>query len=90
MKYGALQLINPSPLPQTNNNDVQIILTDAFIFLGAISFLMIVIAGLRYIFAAGNAEDTAKAKRMIGYSVMGLVLAGLAASIVNVVLNRVG
>ena len=51
---------------------------------------MIIVAGVRYIFARGNAEATAKAKNMILYSVMGLAIAALAASIVNIVLSRAG
>jgi uncharacterized membrane protein YidH (DUF202 family) len=86
----ALQLVDPSNLPKTNDNAVKTILTDVFIILGAISLLMIVIAGLRYVFARGNAESTAQAKNMIIYSVMGLVIAALAASIVTIVLNRAG
>jgi uncharacterized protein YacL len=92
MKYFSdLQLIDPSPLPKTNNNnEVQVVLTDLFVILGAISVLMIVIAGMRYIFARGNTESTAQAKNMIIYSIMGLVIAALAASIVTVVLNKAG
>lgn len=90
MRLAALQLVDPSGIPKTKDSDIATILTDAFIFLGAISVLMIVIAGMRYIFAAGNAETTASAKRMIGYSVMGLIIAALAASIVSVVIKRTG
>lgn len=88
--FSALQLIDPTPLPKTNDNALQTTLTDFFIILGALAVLMIVIAGVRYIFARGNAEATAKAKNMILYSVMGLVIAALAASIVNIVLKKAG
>jgi cytochrome bd-type quinol oxidase subunit 2 len=88
--FSALQIISPGPLPQTNDNALQTLLTDFFILLGAAAVLMIIIAGVRYIFARGNAEATAKAKNMIQYSVMGLVIAALAASIVNIVLDKAG
>ena len=84
----ALQIVQPQNLPQANNNDVKILISDFFILLGAVSILMMVIAGIRYIFARGNAESTSKAKNMIQYSVMGLVMAALAESIVTYVLNR--
>ncbi|MBX4197654.1 pilin [Candidatus Saccharibacteria bacterium] len=90
MRLGDLNLLNSTNLPKTNDNVIKTVLTDTFILLGAISLLMIVIAGLRYIFARGNAEATAQAKNMITYSVMGLIIAALAASIVSVVLNRAG
>jgi riboflavin transporter FmnP len=86
----AIQLVDPSNIPHTKDDSLQTLLTDAFIILGAISLLMIVIAGLRYIFARGSAESTAQAKNMIQHSIMGLILAALAASIVQVVLNRAG
>ncbi|HVS78847.1 MAG TPA: hypothetical protein VHD84_00980 [Candidatus Saccharimonadales bacterium] len=88
--FSALQLVSPNNIPKTNDNDVQVVLTDAFVLLGAISLLMLVIAGLRYILAGGNAESAAQARRMITYSVMGLVISALAASIVTVVLNKAG
>jgi hypothetical protein len=91
MRYlSALHLIDSKNLPKTNNNTISTLLTDVFILLGAISVLMIVIAGLRYILARGNAETITQSKNMILYSVMGLVVAALAASIVNVVLSRAG
>jgi hypothetical protein len=91
MRYlSTVKLINPNGLPQTSSDALPRILTDLFVLLGAISLLMIVIAGLRYILARGNPEATAQAKNMIIYSVMGLVIAGLAASIVSVVLNKAG
>jgi hypothetical protein len=89
-KFAAVPIINPGPLPKTTNNTLQTALTDLFIILGAISLLMIVIAGLRYVFARGSSESTAQAKNMIIYSLMGLVIAALAASIVQVVLKKTG
>ncbi|HET7827355.1 MAG TPA: hypothetical protein VFK97_00610 [Candidatus Saccharimonadales bacterium] len=91
IRIADLNLVTSQNLPQTNtDNTVHTVLTDLFVALGAISVLMIVIAGLRYIFARGNPESTAQAKNMIQYSVTGLIIAALAAAIVNVVLNKVG
>jgi type IV secretory pathway VirB2 component (pilin) len=90
--FAALKLIDKSNLPQTPANDstLRTILTDTFIIIGAIAVLMIVIAGTRYVFARGNPEKITQAKNVILYSVIGLVLAALAASIVNVVIDRAG
>lgn len=88
----ALQLITPTGLPQTSatQSTLNTILSDVFILLGAIAVLMVVIAGLRYIFARGDAEKVKQAKNMIQYSVIGLIISALAYSIVNVVLQRAG
>lgn len=91
MKYFALvQLIDPKKagLPQTNDNVIRIVLTDVFITFGAIAFLMLVLAGFRYILARGNADKTSQAKNLIIYSLIGLIIAALAGSIVNVVISR--
>jgi hypothetical protein len=88
----ALDLLGPSEkgLPHANDNIIATVLTDAFVLLGAISVLMIVIAGLRYILARGNTETITQAKNQIIYSITGLIIAALAASIVQVVLKRAG
>src|SRR5471030_2921267 len=52
-----------------------------FTIIGALSFLFMVIAGFRYILARGNMEAITKAKSQIQYSLIGLVLAGMAAVI---------
>jgi hypothetical protein len=89
---GDLNLLTSKNLPKVTKTDntVQNVLTDAFIILGAIAVLMIVIGGLRYIFARGNTEATAQAKGMISHSLIGLIIAAMAAAIVNFVLGRVG
>lgn len=93
-KLSVIQLIDPNKanLPQSpaNESTLQTILSDFFITLGAVAVLMVVIAGLRYTFARGNPEKITQAKNMIIYSVIGLVIASLAFSIVSVVLNRAG
>ncbi|HET6864210.1 MAG TPA: pilin [Candidatus Saccharimonadales bacterium] len=92
MKYlNDLNLVTSKNLPHAGTDStVKNILTDAFVILGALAVLMIVIAGLRYIFARGNPDATAQAKNMIQHSLVGLILAALAAVIVNVVLNKAG
>ena len=86
-----LHIIDPEGLPQSSadQSNINRILTDLFITLGAVAFLMLVIAGMRYIFARGNPEAITRARNMIIYSLVGLIIAASAAAIVNVVLGRV-
>jgi hypothetical protein len=92
--YLALQLIDPNkdhlPQAKANAQTLNTILTDFFILLGAIALLIAVIAGTRYIFARGNAEQVASAKNQLVYALVGLVVAALAATIVNFILGRAG
>jgi hypothetical protein len=95
MNYLAvLNLINNNPannganLPVANNNAVKFILTDVFVLMGALAFFMVVLAGLRYILARGNPQKIESAKNQIMYALIGLTIAILATTIVNLVLGR--
>lgn len=57
--------------------------------LGAISVLIITIAALQYVLAAGDPQKTAKAKSTIIYAVIGLVVSLLAFAIVRFVFQRI-
>ena|SRR6056297_1471586 len=76
-------------LPQTTATDdsVATILELAFTLIGSIAFLVIVIAGLRFVLSRGNADSAAKARNTIIYAVVGLVIAVLAFSIVRFVVR---
>jgi len=56
--------------------------------MGALALLMLIIAGLRYTISSGDATKVADAKRMITYTLVGLLVIALAATVVNFVLNR--
>jgi cytochrome bd-type quinol oxidase subunit 2 len=62
--------------------------TVAFV-VGAISVLMIVIGGLRYVISQGDAQATQNAKNTILYAVVGLVIAFIARGLVVFVINRI-
>ena len=81
------QLIKPTNIPQTPATQATLdkVLSLIFVTIGAIAVLMLVIGGVRYIFAGGKPEDVTKARNMIVYSLIGLVIAALAAAIVNVI-----
>lgn len=46
--------------------------------------------GIKYVQAAGNESQIEEAKRAILYSIIGLIIVGLAASIINFVILAVG
>lgn len=86
----AQQLINPDPLPKpaASQDTLGTILTVVFVILGALAFLMIVIAGFRMVVSGGNPEKVAEARKQIIYALVGLVIAIMAATIVNFVISR--
>ncbi|HXR49537.1 MAG TPA: hypothetical protein VN778_00715, partial [Verrucomicrobiae bacterium] len=59
------------------------ILTFVFAILGALSVLMIVIAGLRFVTGSSSPQEIAKARNTIVYALIGLLIALAAESIVR-------
>ena len=63
-------------------------ITDTLLFiLGAISVIMIIIGGLRYVVSGGKAESVTAAKNTILYAIVGIIIAMLAYAIINFVLQ---
>lgn len=87
----ALSLVSKSPLPDTKATEptVQIILNIVFVIVGALAFLMLVIAGFRYVIYGSDPAKVAEARKQILYALIGLVLVAMAATIVNFILNRI-
>lgn len=54
---------------------------------GAISVIMIVIGGFRYVVSGGNTTNVAAAKNTILYAIVGLVISMLAYAIINFVIS---
>lgn len=88
--FNVLELIKPNSLPRTKADDstINVILTNLFILIGAIAFLMLVVAGFRYIAARGQPDKTVQARNMILYSIIGIIIAALASTIVNLIVER--
>ena len=82
--------ISVGPLPQvsTDSSEIAIVLDVLFGLIGAISLLIITIAGFRYIVSRGEPQEIAKAKNAILYAIIGLVVAILAVTIVNFVVGN--
>jgi len=65
-------------------------ITNVLLFVvGALSVIMLIIGGLRYVVSGGNASAVTAAKNTILYAIVGLVVAFLAYSIINFVLGTV-
>jgi len=56
-------------------------------FVGMLSFLMLVISGVRYMTAYGNDEAATAAKKMVIYSLVGLLLSMFSYAIVYIIIT---
>lgn len=54
---------------------------------GAISVIMVIIGGLRYVISGGNSSNITAAKNTILYAIVGLIIAIMAYAIINFVLE---
>jgi hypothetical protein len=64
-------------------------ITNVLLFaVGAISVIMIIIGGLRYVISGGDSSNVTAAKNTILYAVVGLIVALLAYAIINFVLTN--
>ena len=90
MKFYLAQLdASKLPQPPAEQTDLDKIFSIVYVTIGAIGILIMVIAGVRYITARGEPNKMAEAKNMIVYTLTGLVIAAMAAVLVNYVLNNV-
>ena len=65
-------------------------ITNILLFVvGALSVIMLIIGGLRYVISGGNASAVTAAKNTILYAIVGLVVAFLAYAAINFVLGAV-
>lgn len=63
-------------------------ITNVLLFiLGAVSVIMIIIGGLRYVISGGNSTNVTAAKNTILYAIVGVIIALLSYAIINFVLN---
>ena len=92
--YFAFKTTDPTvyetglPKVGAGSGQIQDILQIALAVVGALAVLMIVIAGMRYITAQGNAQESAKAKSTIIYALVGLLIVMVAEAIVTLVLGK--
>ncbi len=81
-------LVDSSGLPHTQADNLTKILNIVFGVMGALAFFMLVVAGFRYTISQGDPTKVADSKRMIIYTLVGILVIALAATIVNFVLSK--
>lgn len=70
------------------NTGIFTTVTNVMLFIvGAISVIMIVIGGLRYVISGGDTSNVTAAKNTILYAIVGLVVAMLAYAMINFVIT---
>lgn len=67
------------------NNILEII----FALLGSAAFIIIIIAGMKFVLSRGNADAVAKARNTVVYAAVGLILSLLSFAIVRFVIGGV-
>ncbi len=77
----------PLPKPTADSARIQVILSTVFVVLGAISLLVITIAGFMYTISHGDPKIIEQAKNSILYAVIGLVVSVSAFAIINFVIG---
>jgi TRAP-type C4-dicarboxylate transport system permease small subunit len=84
--YADQLLVNSSSVPN-GSPSLQVILNIVLGVVGALAFLLIVLAGLRYTLSQGDPAKITAAKNSIVYAAIGLVIIAMAATIVNYALG---
>lgn len=72
---------------QTIGKIITPIVNTLLFILGAISVIMIIVAGIRYTTSGGDASSVTAAKNTLMYSIIGLIVAILAFAIINFVVT---
>lgn len=81
---------NGTPSDLLGNGGVLTTITNILLFVvGALSVIMLIIGGLRYVVSGGNASAVTAAKNTILYAIVGLIIAFLAYAAINFVLSSV-
>lgn len=82
--------LSVAPLPHVTPgpSTIETALHIVFVILGAISLLVITIAGLRFIISRGDAQRVKQAREAILYALVGLIVAASGYAIVGFVLNN--
>lgn len=79
---------NDQPTNLFGNSGIFSTITNTLLFiLGAISVIMIIIGGLRYVISGGDSAAVTAAKNTILYAIVGVIVAILAYAIINFVIG---
>ena len=72
----------------TNDGIFQTVANVLLFLVGAISVIMLIIGGLRYVISAGDQQAVTNAKNTILYAIVGIVVAFLSFAAVTFVINQ--
>ncbi len=78
------------PEVAANDDTIRNVLSYVFAFAGALSVVMIIIGGIRYILSTGNPQQTTSARNAIIYAIVGLGISLTAFVIVNFIFKAAG
>ena len=79
---------NGQPVDLFGGSGIITTLTNTLLFVaGALSVIMIIVGGMRYVVSGGNSTAVTAAKNTILYAIVGLVIALLAFAAINFVLG---
>jgi hypothetical protein len=87
-------IFNTDSLPGSSSNNatpgnLHVIFNVVLGTMGALAFFMLILGGFQYVISQGEPDKIANVKRMIAYSVVGLVVIALAATVVNFVIDKI-
>jgi hypothetical protein len=85
---GATGCDAPTGTPDINHT-IATVVNILSVAVGVVAVIMIIVAGLKFITAAGDSNNISSARNTILYAVVGLVVVALAQVIVHFVLNRI-
>jgi hypothetical protein len=80
--------IDPESGNRNLSDQIRIVVNILLFIVGAVSVIMIVIGGLRYVLSGGDSNAVNGAKNTILYAIIGIVVAILAYAIVNFVIGQ--
>ncbi|HEY1835813.1 MAG TPA: pilin [Candidatus Saccharimonadales bacterium] len=88
----AQTLPSAAPLPRASANQGEInkVLTIVFTIVGAVSLLIVVIAGFELVISQGDPQKVSKAKDTITYAAIGIAISVLAVTLVGFFIKQVG
>lgn len=75
---------------KTVKERISAIVNVALSLVGILAVIFVIYGGVKYIISMGDEKETTTAKRIILYAVIGLLVIGLAAVMVNFVINSFG
>ena len=86
---GGALIAKPDGAPEDMTKVMTTVVNVALYVIGALSVIMLIYGGIRYVTSAGESASVAAAKNTIMYSIIGVIIALLAYAIVNFVITNI-